>query len=272
MIAGLAALPAAVQAATAEPDPIFSAIDAYRRADAACNAVEGDIPDDVGGQWSDAYSMVLRTRPTTPAGLAALTTWAREKADWLHTQGSIMTGESLCALTATIDDATRGMSGLNAWTPPAAAAAQPDLVYAAIERYRQLSAEHDTAAGRSCSVGRDDPDYFECQDRTACACTALFKQMDVIFAFRPSTVAGVAALLNYISTLAEWQMPLGLEGEGKEKAQALCVSLRRPSSRSGVQHERQSKEDPHKARHDSPTQCGPSPCRASENASGPFID
>jgi hypothetical protein len=105
-------------AGLAEPDPIYAAIDAFRRADALCVAVEGDIPDDVGDCWSEAISVVMRTRPTTPAGLAALTSWARERADWLDANASLLNGEDLCALTAAIDDATRGMSGLKPWLPP----------------------------------------------------------------------------------------------------------------------------------------------------------
>ena len=65
---------------------------------------------------------MLRTRPTTPAGLAALTTWAREQAVWLCANASGLHGEDLCALTASIDDATRGMSGLKPWSPPLPAA------------------------------------------------------------------------------------------------------------------------------------------------------
>jgi hypothetical protein len=113
--------PAMPPGAEQSADPIFAAIDAYRTADAACAAVDGDIPDDVGDQWHNAYLVVLRTVPTTPAGLVALTTWAREKADWLHDQASMMNGEDLCTLFATIDDAVRGMSGLQPWSPPATA-------------------------------------------------------------------------------------------------------------------------------------------------------
>jgi hypothetical protein len=81
--------------------------------------VDGDIPDEVMDQRCAAYSVVLRTRPTTPAGLAAFTTWTHEQADWLCANGSVLHGEDLCALTAAIDDATRGMSGLEAWSPTA---------------------------------------------------------------------------------------------------------------------------------------------------------
>jgi hypothetical protein len=119
--------PAVLSAAPA--DPIFAAIEACRQADAACLAVDGDIPDEIGQRWSDAEKIVMRTRPTTPSGLAALTTWVREKADWLRANGSCLMTEDFCALTATIDDTARGMSGLKAWLPPlpvAMAGVHPD--------------------------------------------------------------------------------------------------------------------------------------------------
>jgi hypothetical protein len=108
-------------------DPIFAAIDAWRRADAACVEVDGDIPDELADKCDDAYSEVLRTRPITPAGLAALTGWARERADWLRANGSQLYPKDLCALTAAIDDATRGVSGLEPWSPPLPAASRKFL-------------------------------------------------------------------------------------------------------------------------------------------------
>jgi hypothetical protein len=116
-IASASALPIVAAMPTVAPaeasraiDPIFGAIDAFRRADASMLAVDGDITDEVADQYYEAYSVVLRTRPVTPAGLAALTAWARERADWLYANSSYLDGEGLCALTAAIDDATRGMS------------------------------------------------------------------------------------------------------------------------------------------------------------------
>jgi hypothetical protein len=145
-------------------DPIFAAIDMYRQADAACIAVDGDIPDDVGDRWHNAYHAVLRTRPTTPAGLAALTTWAREKAAWLQSQASMMNGEDLSTLSATIDDAVRGMSGLKAWSPLRTDAELIELgarLELLVDQYyvarkpwaRSLVAAH---AERECDFG-DDP-------------------------------------------------------------------------------------------------------------------
>jgi hypothetical protein len=117
-MASAAALPIAAAIPTpaeATADPIYEAIDAFRRADASCVAVDGNIPDEMMDQRGDTYSVVLRTCPSTPAGLAALTSWARERADWLCANASVLHGEDLCALTASIDDAARGMSGLEPW-------------------------------------------------------------------------------------------------------------------------------------------------------------
>jgi hypothetical protein len=106
-------------AGLAEPDPIFAAIGSFRQAHALFFAEHvGDIPDEIGDQYSAACSVMQRTRPTTPAGLAVLTTWAREQADWLCANGSVENDEDLCALAATIDDAARSMSGLEPWSPP----------------------------------------------------------------------------------------------------------------------------------------------------------
>jgi hypothetical protein len=120
-------------------DPIFAAIDMHRQADAACSAVPPgvDIPDELGGRLCAASKLVMRTRPTTPAGLAALTTWVRERADEMEAH-SVLRGEDFCALTATIDDAARGMSGLKAWSPPDSPAVgqHPDTeLFAATDRY-----------------------------------------------------------------------------------------------------------------------------------------
>jgi hypothetical protein len=72
-----AALPA-----EAVTDPIFAALEAFRSADAAFYAdVSGDIPDAIGNRWSQAVDDVISTQPTTPAGLGALTSFARDMAE-----------------------------------------------------------------------------------------------------------------------------------------------------------------------------------------------
>jgi hypothetical protein len=124
--------------------------------------------------------------------------------------------------------------------PAAAAAAVPDPIYAAIEHFRQLSVEYTAAIKRSGCLLPEDPDYREAMDVSADACDALFEQMDVIFSFRPSTIAGTVALLEYISGLEDWQLPRSLEDdEGEEAVQTFCASLAAALEQIGVQHDRQ---------------------------------
>ncbi|HZR74189.1 hypothetical protein [Bradyrhizobium sp.] len=97
-LAGLAALslaPTSLAAAPAEPDPIFAAIDEYHQANTALTAVF-QLPGDVDETTTDplwsrrdaAFDKVVGTRPTTPAGLVALTSWVREYFDWLRTSAN----------------------------------------------------------------------------------------------------------------------------------------------------------------------------------------
>jgi hypothetical protein len=86
MIAGGAALAAAVaipqMPAQAAADPIFAALDAFRLAEAEFYAERsGDNPDEIGDRWSDAMDIVICTQPTTLAGIAALTGFARDMAE-----------------------------------------------------------------------------------------------------------------------------------------------------------------------------------------------
>ena len=111
----------------------------------------------------------------------------------------------------------------------------PDPIYAAIERYKVLSAEYTAAVDRSGPLEDDDSDHWEAENETSRTSTALFDQMAIIFTFQPSTVAGVAALLKYISTLEDWQMAPGLEdGDSMNAVKALCTSLAAAIEQSGV--------------------------------------
>jgi hypothetical protein len=111
-------------------------------------------------------------------------------------------------------------------------------VFAAIERYKVLSVEYTAAVDRRAPLEDDDPDLFEAEDEASRTGAALFAQMDRIFSYRPATVAGVAALLKYISTLEDWQMPQGWRkvrhGGG---AEALHVPCRSDRTERGCGHE-----------------------------------
>ena len=103
-------------------DPIFAALDAFRRAEAEFYADrpewEGDIPDKVGARWSRSIDVVIRTLPTTPAGLIALTSFARNMVERAKRDATFSERQRVSVM-ATIDDAARGMSGLEPWAPPA---------------------------------------------------------------------------------------------------------------------------------------------------------
>jgi hypothetical protein len=203
----VAAMPTAAPDSACAVDPIYAAIDAFRRADALCVAVHGDIPDELGDQRFDAYSVVLRTRPTTPAGLAALTTWAREQADWLCANGSVLYGDDLCTLTAAIDDATRGMSGLAPWSPPIVAAAATDPAFALISE--KLAA--DVAHGKACDALSDAEERYgfhsdaveEAQDNSGAACHAADEVGWRLARTVPTTLAGVAAVLRFANEVED---------------------------------------------------------------------
>jgi hypothetical protein len=216
--AALAATGASPMAASPAPDPIFAAIDAFRRADASCVAVHGDIPDELGDQCFDAYSVVLRTRPTTPAGLAALTTWAREQADWLRANSTILHGEDLCALTASIDDATRGMSGLEPWSPrqPALpfAAAIPTTAEATADPAFALIAEKLAADIAHCEAidAQDEAESGhgirsdaaeEAFQRCSVACSVVNEADWRLATTPPTTFAGVAAVLRFANEIED---------------------------------------------------------------------
>ena len=222
--AALAATGASPMAAAPGPDPIYAAIEAHRRADALCVTANGDIPDELGDQCFDAYSVVLRTRPTTPAGLAALTTWVREQADWLDANASLLNCEDLCALTASIDDATRGMSGLKPWSPPlsAAMAVSADPAFALIAEKRAADVAHCKAIDAQDEFeGRGDfssDAVIEAQENCAAACYFVDEVDWKLATTIPTTLAGVAAVIRFANEIEdaglEWPATDAIGPEG----------------------------------------------------------
>jgi hypothetical protein len=124
-LAVAAAMPVTAPAMPVDVDPIFAAIDEFQEADASWSAAidaikdNEDVPDAIWDRRDLAEERVIRTSPTSPAGLAALTTWTRARIDWMRTVGSSDYHDEIYAMVAAIDDATRGMSGLEAWSPAA---------------------------------------------------------------------------------------------------------------------------------------------------------
>src|SRR4051794_10429769 len=80
-----------------------------------------------------------------------------------------------------------------------------------------------------------DPAIDEAHGVTYEASEALFDQVNVIFGFRPSTHAGVVALLRYIGKLKDWQSARGLEDPNSTRAvQTLCTSIAAALEQLGV--------------------------------------
>jgi hypothetical protein len=114
----VAALAISSSRAAPGPDPIFAAIEAFGRAEVEFYADRnGDIPDEVGDRWSQAVDVVISTQPTTPAGLGALTSFARNMVERAHSGDASFSVRQKLLVMAAIDDATRGMSGLEPWSP-----------------------------------------------------------------------------------------------------------------------------------------------------------
>jgi hypothetical protein len=218
------AISTTAQAAGSPADPIFAAIDAFHRADAAVVAVDGDIPDELGDQCHEAYLAVVRTRPITPAGLAALTNWVRERTDWLSANSTHLPGEELCAIAAAIDDATRGMSGLKPWSPPlpAAMAVSADPAFALIAEKLAADAAHGVAIDAQDEAEGDDgidPDAAEVAFQRCCVACGVVNEADWRLATTPpTTLAGVAAVLRFANEIEDGGMEwpntdtVGLEG------------------------------------------------------------
>jgi hypothetical protein len=249
LICGLAKQSERAHFLAATVDPIFPAIDLYQRADAACSAVSTgmDIPDALADHRGNAFHAVMRTRPTSPAGLTALTTWIREQAAELSKTGSMLFSEDLHTLSATIDDATRGMSGLEPWSPPAEILADgPDPIFAAIEAHRTAVADHAAAVQIECDldetlpedkrrsvltvweeeiVETDDPRWpaaiHSRTDTSIAADDAAMALLEV----KPTTVAGASALLKYVEVQDDYLFPDNLvddDGKGTSFGRAIA--------------------------------------------------
>ncbi len=103
--------------------------------------------------------------------------------------------------------------------------ASVDPVFAIIERHKALSIAFDAAVDRN-DVSDDHPEKAALDEISRHASSELIEHADILFAFRPSSSAGVGALLRYISTLKDWQMPSDLAEPSEIRClKMLCRSL-----------------------------------------------
>jgi hypothetical protein len=110
-VLAIAVITPATAVTTEQVDPIFVALDAFRLAEAEFYAERsGDIPDEIGDRWSEAMDIVIRTQPTTPAGLGALSGFAREMAERSNRDAGLPDGGWVLVTTA-IDNAVKTLVG-----------------------------------------------------------------------------------------------------------------------------------------------------------------
>jgi hypothetical protein len=102
----------------------------------------------------------------------------------------------------------------------------PDPVYAMIESHKAISIAYDKAVNHPAVGDSSHPQCTEKERVSDRAQNELRAQAKQLFAFQPSTSAGVASLLRYISSLQDWQMP-GCFSEPREikGMKDLCKSL-----------------------------------------------
>ncbi|WP_271608653.1 hypothetical protein [Bradyrhizobium sp. CCBAU 21359] len=85
------------------------------------------------------------------------------------------------------------------------AAADRDLTFVVIERHRELSAHYDAAM--SISAKLDGPEFDAADEISSQRNHALAEHANVLIRSTPTTIAGVIALIRYVSSLREWELP-----------------------------------------------------------------
>jgi hypothetical protein len=96
--------------------------------------------------------------------------------------------------------------GIRAVLP--AVAVEPDPILAAIEKHRDLSATCDPAVAISASMANDGPDFEAADALAAGKQQLLIDHADTLIRSEPTTLAGVVALMRYVTSLEEWQEPV----------------------------------------------------------------
>jgi hypothetical protein len=134
--------------------------------------------------------------------------------------------------------ATSAAAALAAATPPAAATGSPDPIFAAIEAHRRAAQKSEEAVGRQYAletklvselkgdpdrftIAHNDPAYIEAEQTVSTASDEMFdRSLDLLDA-NPTSVAGAAALLRYVSSEDlgdDWRFPdFEVEDDGDDE-------------------------------------------------------
>ena len=100
------------------------------------------------------------------------------------------------------------LSGLAALplAAPAAAAIEPDPVFATIDRHRELSDRLSAATAVSAKL-MDGPEFEAADEISAARAEDLRERADTLLCTEPTTMEGAVALTRYVASLGAWQLP-----------------------------------------------------------------
>ena len=89
---------------------------------------------------------------------------------------------------------------------PATVSAEPDPIFTVIERHRALSVHCDEAVSISAKL-MDGPEFDAADEISAERRDDLAEYAAVLIPSAPTTMAGITALIRYVASLGEWQLP-----------------------------------------------------------------
>lgn len=175
-------------------DPVLAAIERLRRVAGTIDALalDVDVPDDLGQEHIAAKSALVRTVPTTPAGLAALTEWLRETGNECAGHSTFLNSEDQAAVYRSIDTAVRGMSGLA--PRQVMQTNEPDPIYHVLDQFRMAWAKMDA----ECSA-LDQADTPEAHERLDQLNYAINRAEDALVEVVPTTLAGLQFMFEYLA-------------------------------------------------------------------------
>jgi hypothetical protein len=89
---------------------------------------------------------------------------------------------------------------------PAAATAGADPIFAMIERHRELSRHYDNAVSVSAKL-EEGLEFDAAEEISNQRANALVQHAAMLIRSEPTTKAGATALIRYIASLGEWEVP-----------------------------------------------------------------
>jgi hypothetical protein len=218
--------------ARGEPDPIFAAIERHRAAFQIWRAAYdrlgalqdrwefGEIPPHYtdAHEWIEANTayvaaveevakaleILLSTPPTTIAGVADLLDYVGRYE--CHPVVGTTNYEPVFEKSYLgVQNSPANFLPVIAATLPRRATGEPDVIFAAIERHRAAVRGWLAAIERRWEFYDDAPEWIEANTAFFAAAKELDKALEAVLSTPPTTIAGVADLLDYVGR-EEWEV------------------------------------------------------------------